>query len=140
MNTKVLLATLAGGVVSFFAGWILYGILLMDFLNANTIEAARSISRPEDGMIMWALILSCFVWALLLALIFDRWAGISTFRGGAMGGAWVFFLIALGTNMNIYSMQDMYTLTAALVDPIINAVQGVLVGGTVGWVLGYEKK
>jgi|GEM_PF-5775249 len=34
----------------------------------------------------------------------------------------------------------MNTLTATLFDPIINVFQGVLIGGTIGWVLGYGKK
>lgn len=137
MNTKVLLAALAGAVVSFLSGWVIYGMLLKGFFDANTMETARSVVRGDDSMVFWALFLGCLAWSSLLALVFSRWAGISTFKAGAIGGAWVMFLAALGANLFSFASLDVTTIQAALVDSVVNAVQGVLVGGTVGWVLGY---
>jgi len=37
MKTKFMLAGLAGGVFYFFLGWLVYGILLMNFYESNTI-------------------------------------------------------------------------------------------------------
>ncbi len=93
-----------------------------------------------DNMLLWATFLAGLSWSLLLALIFSRYAAINTFRGGAMAGAWIMFLIALGADLYAYSMMNISTLTATLVDPFINAVQGAIVGGVVGWTLGYGNK
>lgn len=139
MNTKVLLATLAGAVVTFLSGWALYGMAFKSFFDANTVEGAASVMRG-DSMILWAIFVGCVAWSLLLALIYSRWAGIATFKSGAIAGAWVMFLVALGADFFSYAGMNVSTMTAALVDPIINAVQGVLAGGVIGWVLGYGNK
>lgn len=138
MNTKVLLAALAGAVASFLTGWLIWGIALKSFFEANTTEAAKDVMRGEN-VVFWAIFVGCLAWSLLLALVFSRWAGISTFKAGAMAGAWMAFLIALGMDMFSYGGMDAYTLTVVLVDPILNAVQGAIVGGVVGWVLGYGR-
>ena len=136
MNTKVLLATLAGAVAAFLTGWAIWGIALQGFMDSNMTEAARSVSRGEN-MLMWAIFVGCVAWALLLALLFSRWAGIATFKSGAIGGAWVLFLIALGMDFFMYAGMDVWNLSALVVDVIANAVQGAIVGGVVGWTLGY---
>lgn len=137
---KVILAALAGAVTSFLSGWVIYGMLLKNYMDANTSETARSVMRSDDDMLLWAIFAACFVWALLLALIYTRWAGISTFKTGAIAGGWVMFLIALGTGLYTYSMLNIHTLSYVLVDSLINAVQGLLVGGVIGWVIGVGNK
>ncbi len=136
MNTKVLLAALAGAVASFLSGWVIWGMALKSIMER---DACLGCSRGED-MLMWAIFVGCFAWALLLALLFSRWAGITTFKSGAMAGAWIGFLIALGMDFFMYAGTTMLTMNAAIVDIIANAVQGALVGGVVGWVLGYGDK
>lgn len=137
MNTRVLLAALAGGLTFFFLGWILYGMLLMDFMKANA-GSATGVDRTD--MQMWAMVASSLVWGLLLALLFSRWAGISTFRGGAIGGAWVSFLISLSMDLNQYSLTNLMTMNVLCIDPIAAGVLGALTGGVVGWVLGIRAK
>lgn len=58
----------------------------------------------------------------------------------AIAGAWIMFLIVLGAGFFNYADMNTMTLTAVLIDPIINAVQGAVGGGVVGWVLGYGEK
>jgi hypothetical protein len=140
MNTKVLLAALAGAVASFLTGWVIWGMALKGFFEANTTDAGRAVMRSDDGMVMWAIFVGCLAWSLLMALVFSRWANITTFKTGAMAGAWLGFLMALGADMFSYGGMDASTLTAVLVDPILNAVQGALVGGVVGWALGYGNR
>lgn len=139
MNTKVLLAALAGAIATFLSGWALYGMAFKDFFDANTIETSRSVMRGET-MVTWALSVGCLAWSLLLALLYKRWASISTFKSGAIAGAWIMFLVALGADFFSYASMDVSTLTATLVDPMINAVQGAIAGGIIGWVLGYGLK
>ncbi|HRI59636.1 MAG TPA: hypothetical protein PK228_07930 [Saprospiraceae bacterium] len=138
MNTKVLLAALAGAVATFLSGWLLYGIALRGFFESNTLEAARGLMRTEP--IFWAIFIGCLAWSALLAFVFSKWAGISTFMTGAKAGAWIALLIALGMDFFNYASMDAWTMTATLVDPIVNAVQGAIAGGVVGWVLGYGNR
>lgn len=137
MNTKVLLAALAGGVASFLLGWLFYGILLEDFMKQNMMEG---VMKDETSMGWGPLIVGNLAFGLLLALIYNRWAGISTFKSGAIGGAWVGLLMAFGYDMVSLGTSNVMNMTAALVDPLVSAVMTAIVGGVVGWVLGYNNR
>lgn len=141
MNTKVLLATLAGGVASFLLGWLVFGILLDPYYRSMMTETGTAAQRTPENMIMWALAISNLVYALMLAVIYTRWANISTFRAGAIAGAIISFLIVLSFDLSMYGMFTMWTGGAGLiVDPLVNGAVGAVVGGVVGWVLGYGNK
>ncbi|HRI58321.1 MAG TPA: hypothetical protein PK228_01315 [Saprospiraceae bacterium] len=143
MNTKLLLAALAGGVASFLLGWLVFGILLKPTYDGMMTEAGKNIMRPEAEMMnyMWAMILSNLAYGLLFALIFGRWANISTFRGGAIAGGVISLLLALSFDLGMYSMMNAWQGGMGLViDPLVNGVVGAVVGGVVGWVLGYGQR
>lgn len=139
MDSKVLLAALGGAVVAFLSGWVIWGMALEGFFNDNTAAAASGIMRGEN-MFLWAIAVGCIAWSLLLALLYSRWAGISTFKSGAIAGAWIMFLVTLGSNMFTYAGMDIFNMNALIVDVIANAIQGALVGGVIGWALGYGNR
>lgn len=141
MNAKILLAALAGGVASFLLGWLVFGILLDPWYRSiMTPEAAAAQRAPED-MLMWAIILSNLVYGLLLALIYSRWGGISTFKGGAIAGVIIGLLVALSYDLGFYAFMKTWTNPAILfVDPLASGAVGAVVGGVVGWVLGYGQR
>ena len=138
MNTKVLLAALAGAVTTFLTGWLIYGIALKGFFEAQMVESAKGVMRTEPGMLY--IFLGCLSWSLLLALLYSRWAGITTLKCGAIAGAWISFLIALGANLFSYASMDAFQFPSVIVDALVNAVQGALAGGVIGAVLGYQAK
>ncbi|MBK9017421.1 MAG: hypothetical protein IPM82_27120 [Saprospiraceae bacterium] len=138
-TNKILLGALAGGIVYFLLGWLIYGMLLADFANAYPEikpECATDIARP---MVMWAMVVGCLAYGFLLAIIFGRWASISTFATGAKAGA-SSALMALAYDLMMYSMLKTITLNGAFIDPLISGVMGAITGGVVGWVLGYGNK
>lgn len=132
---KRIMATLAGFVVYFLLGFLLYGILLMDFMAANT-GTATNVMRTDADMQWWALIAGNVMQAYLLVYIFGNWANITTFGGGVKAGAIIGFIMSLGFGLNMYGTTNISNLTATLVDPFVMAVMMGLTGGVVGWVLG----
>ncbi|MBC7777824.1 MAG: hypothetical protein H7246_20485 [Phycisphaerae bacterium] len=141
MNAKILLATLAGGVTAFLVGWLVWGMLLDPYYRTMYTPEALSVQRAPEDMILWGIIASNLVSGLLLALIYSRWANISTFKGGAIAGAVICALVALSFDLGMYSFMKMWTSTTFLIiDPLVNAIFGAIVGGVVGWVLGYGDK
>ncbi|MDO8366987.1 MAG: hypothetical protein Q7T20_09335 [Saprospiraceae bacterium] len=141
MNTKVLLATLAGGLVSFFLGWLIFGILLDAQYKSMMTPEALALQRGEADFIIWAIVLSNLAYSLMLAVVYNRWANISTFQGGAIAGAVISFLIALSFDLGQYSMFNMWKdSTGLIIDPLANGLFGALIGGIIGWVLGYGNK
>ena len=132
MTNKTLLGALAGGVSLFLLGWLIYGILLMDYTTANFNQCA---SNPPEQMIWWAMILACLSSGLLLALIFS-WSNTNGAAAGAKIGAIVGALIALNVDLNMHSMSSMFSgLTPLLVDVLAYTVMMGIAGAVVGLVM-----
>lgn len=137
MNTnKILLGGLAGGVVFFILGYVFYGLLLMDFFTANSGDLGKLMKETPTW---WALILGNIFWGLLLAVIFGRWAGVSTFVGGLKAGAIIGVLAALSFDLTQFSTMNGMSLTGVIVDVLVATAMTAIAGGVVGMVLGSGK-
>ncbi|MBT8219755.1 MAG: hypothetical protein KJP00_08020, partial [Bacteroidia bacterium] len=123
---KFTLATIAGAVVFFFAGYLIWGIALMNFHQSNLPDIPGLVKNPPDMVLIG---LAMIVTAILYTLIFQRWAGIKTFKTGAIAGALLATLMGLGNELMQMSSTNMMTWPVILVDIIGNAVWGALGGG-----------
>ncbi|MBK8879480.1 MAG: hypothetical protein IPN74_13305 [Haliscomenobacter sp.] len=139
-TNKILLAGLAGGVVYFLLGWLIYGMVLASFMNGQSTPEGMAVMRPDEGMIFWAMIVGNIAGGMLLAVIFGRWANISTWQTGAMAGAVIAGLMAMSYDFLLYGTTNMMTLTGILVDIVVYAVMGAIAGAVVALVLGSGKK
>ncbi|MBK8969801.1 MAG: hypothetical protein R3D58_12470 [Saprospiraceae bacterium] len=137
MNNRVLLAALAGGVTSFLLGWLIWGILLMDVLREVNPQIEGMEKSPPNLVLIFV---SGLVWALLYALIYNRWANISTFKTGLIAGAWISGLFAISLDLMFLATTNMVSVNGALIDVVANIVVGGLAGGVIGWVLGYGNR
>ena len=133
---KFSLSTLAGGVTFFVLGFVIYGIALAGFMEANS-GAANLVAK--DPMEMWAMILSNLAYGALLAYIFLQWANISTFATGARAGALIGLILALYFDLITYSMMNVMTITGMVVDIVVFTILSAIIGGVVGLVLGKIK-
>lgn len=135
MNMKILRGTLFGGIAFFFLGWLVWGLLLMDFSKENYNQ---TIYLPDEGMIWWAMIASNLVLALLVTLALN-WAGAKTIVDGLKFGALVGGLYALTTDLGMYSMTTVIlNLTAVAVDTLAYAAVTAITGAVI--VLTWGKK
>lgn len=139
MLLRILAATVAGGIALFFLGWLVYGILLMDFMKDNMINYPGLMKEPMPDMV--PLVLANLIIAGLFAFVFEYWATIRTFVGGLKGGAIMMFLIALYIDLSFMSfMNIMKGITPVIVDVIAATVIGAIAGGVIGLVLGAMNK
>ncbi len=138
MTTKALLAALAGAVFSFLGGWLVFGMLLMDFYTANTTSYEGLMKLPMPDMIF--IFLSGLFSSVLVAFIFSKWANVKTFGAGFTNGMIIYFLIAASFDTAMYSFYNLMNLTLVCVDIIVSTVFGGVLGGIVGVVLGMGKK
>jgi hypothetical protein len=129
------LATLVGFVVLFLLGWLLYGMLLMEFYTTNT-GSATGVMRGDTEMVWWALILGNLFQAYFLVYVFGKWANITSFGGGFQAGAILGLILGLAFNLIMFATTNIMNLTSALVDPLVSAVMMGLTGGVVGFMLG----
>ena len=53
MNSKLLVAGLVSGIVGFLLGWVIYGMLLMDFMAAHTtVYAGKSHLSYQEFLLV----------------------------------------------------------------------------------------
>jgi hypothetical protein len=137
MNTKFIVAGLAGGVFAFLAGWLIYGILLMDFMMANTTMYDGLMKDPPD---MAFLVVSNLAWGFLFSYVYQKWANIQSFGAGFSGGLAISFFIITAFDTGIYAFYNLTNLTGTLIDIVVGTIWGGLTAGVVGFVLGYGRK
>ncbi len=129
------MAGIVAGIVAFFLGWVIYGMLLMDFYQSN-VGTATGVSRDEGTMVWWALIAGNLCMGLFFAYIFGRWANISTAATGAKAGAMIGLLMGAGWDLTMYATTNISNLTGAIVDIIVTGVMSAIIGAIAAWMLG----
>jgi len=137
MKTSFYLAGFAGGVFNFFFGWLVYGVLLMSFMEANTIHYDGLMKEMPE---MFLLGLSCLVTAFFLAFVFEKWAKIKTLKGGFVGGLIIGLFIAAMYDLSFLSMYNLFNVKMAVVDVLVAGFVYGATGAVVGWVLSTGKK
>ena len=137
MNTnKILIGGIVGGIAFMLLGWVVYGMLLKDFMAANTNVC---IMRPETEIVWWAMIISNLAWGFLLALIFS-WANISGAVAGAKTAAIFGLLIGICYDMLFYAMSTLYSnMQIICVDIIVGAILSAIGGAAIGAVMAGKK-
>lgn len=129
---RCILGTLVGGVILFFVGFLIWGVLLVDFFEANVgtatgvMKDAPNLMALAGGQLLWA-------GALTLAL---GWSGAARLGDGLKVGAMLGLLFFLGFDLTLYATTNVSNLTAALVDAALAtalfAVTGAAIVGVIG--------
>lgn len=136
MSNRFVLAALAGGVVVFLVGGVLYGVVTVNFFAANQGSAVGILKEPADYV---HLALGQLVLGLYLAIVIAKWAQTSGVMAGLKIGAISGLLIGLGYDLTLFGTTNLANLTATLVDPILAMVQMACAGAAIGAVLGDRK-
>ncbi len=138
MNTnKIVLSGIAGGVTYFLLGWLVYGIILSDFMAAN---GNQCIMKPMEEMIWWSMIVSNIAGGLMLALILS-WSNNVGVVSGIQKGAIIGLLLGIAVNFSFYSMSTLYlNLAAVVVDVVATTFVMAIIAAVVAAVLGSGKK
>jgi hypothetical protein len=133
MSTKgFVLATVAGGVVLFLVGGLIYAVLAADFFEANQGSAVGVMRESPDYV---HLFLGQLMYGALLTVVIGKWAGQSGaaagFRLGAVFGA----LLGFAMDLTMFGVTNLSNIVATLVDPFFVMFQMALGGAVVGLVL-----
>jgi len=136
MNTKTLLGALIAGVISFLLGWLIFGILLMDYYTANMVQYSGLVKNPPE---IWAIAIANLAWALLIAWVFSM-SGINTVSRGISTGFILGFLMTLGFNSFLYAQFNLYNTKILAIDTVLSGVMGGINGAILGWWFGRSKR
>lgn len=140
MNTnKFLIGGIIGGITYFLLGWLVWGMLLMNFMQEHTTEAGKAVMRGEDGMVWWAMIVGNLLSGLILSFVFVK-SGVSSAGSGATTGATLALLISAAINCVLYAQMNAWDTTSMIVDIAASTVVGAIVGAVVGWYMGMGRK
>jgi len=127
MNGKYFLAALAAAVAVFLGGWLIYGMILMDYM------AAHSFMKTTPAM--WGIALGNLFTGLLYAFICQI-SNIKSFGKGLTTGIVLGLLMGLSSNFIMLGGDMFDSIVPMLVDTGGIIVLGGLACGVAGWVLG----
>lgn len=132
MNTKTIVAVALGAITYFILGFLIYGLLLMDFMQANTTEYA-GLMKDESQMMM-GYVFGSILFAMLLTYILQK-TTVRNARNGLITAGVVSLLIGANIDLMFYFGMNMYTPAFVITDIIAYAVMGSLTGWVIGWSL-----
>ena len=138
-SSKFFIGGIIGGVANFLLGWLVWGMLLMNFMKEHSSEASKAVMRADDDVIWWALIVANLFAGFLLSYILKK-AAVSSASAGASTGAVVGLLTSASINCFNYAFMNLSDTTAMLTDMAASLVVTAIVGGIIGWYFGMGKK
>ncbi|MGE5357009.1 MAG: hypothetical protein ACM3PT_12300 [Deltaproteobacteria bacterium] len=130
MKTKSFISgTLAGTIVYFLLGYLVYQVLFKSIYPENE-QFSHSILF---------VFLGCLFFGALVAWIFVRWANITNWMTGARAGALIGFFYNASMNFFMYSGQEVNYRNLFL-DIVLNIIMGAVVGAVTAFVAGKFSK
>ena len=132
---KLLMGGIAGGILFFLLGWVIYGMLLMNFMNSHP-GAAGNIARAQPDFLY--LVIGNLAMGFLMAYIFIK-ANVNSLGSGLVTAAVIGLLMAVGYDCMIYATSTAISKTGMAVDVAASTVMSALTGAVVGAVLGMGK-
>lgn len=132
MNGKNILAVLAGTVANYLLGWIIYGLILMDYLQSTTIEY-EGLMNEGTGMLVGYAIAS-FFFALLATYVINKTRPASAGQAMITVGT-IALLFVASLNTIFHFGLNLHTGAHLIVDLVAYTVMSGLTGWVVGMVL-----
>lgn len=135
MNTKSLLALLAGFATLMLSGFLFYEYLLKSYFASFMEEMGECVlQQPPILPIIVAHL--CFSIILLLVLRRDN---VTSFLGGIQSCWYIVVLIMIWYDSWNFTIFPQFKFTMAIIDVSVNSICGILAAGAIGWVLGRFK-
>ncbi|MES3019517.1 MAG: hypothetical protein V4721_17145 [Bacteroidota bacterium] len=136
MNTKTLISGIVAGIVAFFVGYLIYGVLMADYFMSAMPSYPGLMKDPGD---IWAIGVGNLIWGILIAWLLNS-AGVVSAARGASYAAIAFFLYTLGSGFIMFGQMNMYSIQGLFVEALCTAIMVAVAGAVAGWMLGRPVK
>lgn len=133
---KLFIGGIVGGVAFFLLGYLIYGILLMDFMTNHPGEAG-DFGRAEP--LFMYLIIGNLAQGFLLSYVFLK-SNVRSMAGGFVTGGVVGLLVTVAIDCIMYATTTIGSKTAMAADVVAATVMTALAGAVIGMVLGMGKR
>ena len=133
---KLVTGAVVGAVAQMVFGFLIFNFLFASFYEANSTGAA---SLMRETPMIWPWVLGNLSLAVLVALAIDKTGSDSLLQGFKVG-AIIGFLVWFGVHFNMYSVIDLWNLTAIIVDPFLELIRTGITGAVIGLVMGRFSK
>lgn len=141
MNKKFLLAAIVTTIVLFVLNAIIYMVFLKNFFQnhpAVSPEFMKQLYRPDDQLIVWAIVL-CSISIGLLVTTVIKWSGATTFVGGIKSGFIFAILFLFSVDFGLLGSTNNFTTAGAFADIACSTIALTLSSAVAGWMLGRGK-
>lgn len=130
-SKKFLVGGITGGITNFLLGWVVWGMLLAEFMQSH-MKTYEGLMRGEEHMLMWAMVVANLSYGFLISFVLSK-ANINSAGGGATAGAVIGLFLAIFFDFILHAQMDLMNTTAILVDIAASVVVSSIVGAVVGW-------
>ena len=127
MNKKILIAGIAGGILFFLLGWLIYGMLLMDYMNHHA-GLKGNVNRSDADLQMTQILAGSVLQGILLAFVLVR-SNVKTVAEGVITGAVVGLLVSSSVDLSMYGTTYVFSKHSIVADVIAATVITAIVGG-----------
>ena len=135
MNTKnVLISGIVGGIAFFLLGWLIYGMLLMNYMMSVSPKI-DGLWRTESEFVWWAMIVSNLLSGFLMAFIFDL-GKVSGWMKGLTTGAIIGLLMCSAIDTSFYGMSYMMSKQGMMADVLACTIISGIVGAVIAMTMG----
>ena len=132
MNVKnFIIGGIAGGIVDFLLGWVVYGMLLHDTFPKSPCDG------PTENMLF--IFLGCMSFGFLISWVFSQGEGISNVSSGIKMALGIAVFMALSSWFFQHMTQETMDIKLMLIDVIACMVLATGVGAAVALVNGKMK-
>ena len=132
MNTKTLVNGLLTGVLAFLLGWLIFGILLMDYYTQHMMQYGGLMKNPPDFVYIF---IGSVAYGLLLSYVFTM-GNVATASKGAIVGLVIGLLIQINFDTFLFAQMNLMGRSLILVDISASAAFSAIIGAFLGWWMG----
>ena len=132
---KFIIGGVAGGILYFLLGWLVYGVLLLDYMNHHTGNLGHATERREMMEMTYFsfYIIGNLLQGFLLAYIFAK-SNINTMMAGLITGAIVGLLLSSAFDCVMYATTLVLSKRGMLADVIAFTAISAVVGAVLGMI------
>ena len=132
MNAKTLVNGLLAGVLTFLLGWLIFGLLFMDYYSQHMMQYAGLMKNPPEFVYIF---IGTLAYGILLSYVFTM-GNVASASKGAMAGLVIGILAQINFDTIIFAEFNLMGRGLMALDICLNAIVSSVVGAFLGWWMG----